>query len=303
MYSTSDILFVLSLLVIPLIGQAQSVSQPAAADSDSLARASQQLPACNPVAGGQLVKDAASDTTRSKRSVSVAGPGVAGESGSSCVPNVAAMQTQMSPAQVAQMQAQVKSQMSPALIAQMMAQMKAGMPQMSPALWAQMQAQLSPGAAQPEAGEMPPAQTPGGPPGLAPPAGEPDAAGSPGEGGGKKIQVSSDLVRDLKNGKTVIRHIDWVPGSGAVTPGGSPGFTRAMAQVAAAMKQAGGSYRLNLFMNEQSGNVVVRRLGPQRIAAVRAALIKGGAASGATGPQAGETKKDGDPRLEIIRWL
>jgi hypothetical protein len=125
--------------------------------------------------------------------------------------------------------------------------------------------------------------------------------GPPGEGGVKALEVSSDLAGDLKKGKTVIRNIDWVPGRGAVSPAGADGFARAMAQVAAAMKQAGGSYRVDLYMDKQSGNVVVRTLGPQRLAAVQASLVEGGATPGADGPQIGKSEKDGDPRLEVVR--
>jgi hypothetical protein len=117
-----------------------------------------------------------------------------------------------------------------------------------------------------------------------------------GEAGGKKIELSSDLVRDLKKGKTVVRNIDWIPGAGSVTTGSSEAFTGAMVQIAAAMKQAGGAYRIDLYMDQQSGDIVVRTLGPQRLAAVRASLAKGGAT-----PQIGEPRKDGDPRLEIVR--
>jgi hypothetical protein len=117
----------------------------------------------------------------------------------------------------------------------------------------------------------------------------------------KALEVSSDLPGDMKKGKTVIRNIDWIPGGGTVSPAGADGFDRAMAQVAAAMKQAGGSYRIDLYMDKQSGNIVVRTLGAQRLAAIQASLVKGGASKGADGPQIGTSSKDGDPRVEIVR--
>jgi hypothetical protein len=118
-------------------------------------------------------------------------------------------------------------------------------------------------------------------------------------GGSKGIQLSSDPVRDLKQGKTVVRNIDWVPGGGTVTAAGSDAFAGAMGKIAAAMKQVGGSYSVELYMDPQSGDIVVRKLGPLRLATVQASLVKAGA--GGNGPQVGQAKKDGEPRLEIVR--
>ncbi len=180
------------------------------------------------------------------------------------------------------------SGMDPAMMAAYSAQMAAAMQAMQAGM-----AQAGAGGAgmPPGAMAMPPGAM-GMPPG---------AMGMPGEAGGKALEVSADLSGDLKKGKTVIRNIDWVPGGGTVSPAGADGFTQAMAQVAAAMKQAGGSYRLDLYMDKQSGDVVVKTLGPQRLAAVQASLVKGGASPGADGPQIGKSKKDGDPRLEIVK--
>jgi hypothetical protein len=173
------------------------------------------------------------------------------------------------------------SGMDPAMMAAYSAQMAAAMQAMQSQV-----AQSGAGGA-----GMPPGMPPGAMP--MPPGGT--------EMSPNALEVSPDLDGDLKKGKTVIRNIDWIPGGGAVAPAGADGFARAMAQVAAAMKQAGGSYRLDIYMDKQSGDVVVRTLGPQRLAAVQASLVEGGAGSGADGPQVGKSKKDGDPRLEIVR--
>jgi hypothetical protein len=183
------------------------------------------------------------------------------------------------------------SGIDPAMMAAYSAQMAAAMQAMQAGM-----AQAGAGGA-----GMPPGMPPGAmamPPGMGMP---PGAMGTPGEAGGEALEVSSDLPGDLKNGKTVIRNIDWVPGGGTVSPAGADGFSQAMAQVAAAMKQAGGSYRLDLYMDQQSGDVVVKTLGPQRLATVRAALVEGGAAPEPDGPQIGKSKKDGDPRLEVVK--
>lgn len=137
------------------------------------------------------------------------------------------------------------------------------------------------------------------------PAGMPEeampAGAMPMPPGPTAIDVSSDLVGDLKKGKTVVRNIDWVPGGADVSPASADGFARAMAQVVAAIKQGGGSFRLDLYMDKESGDIVVRTLGPRRLAAVRAALVEGGAAPGAGGLQIGQSKKEKGPRLEIVK--
>ena len=140
---------------------------------------------------------------------------------------------------------------------------------MDPAMMAAYSAQMAAAMQAMQAGAGGAGMPPGMPPGAMamPPGGmemPPGAMGTPGEGGGKALEVSSDLPGDLKKGKTVIRNIDWVPGGGTVSPAGADGFTQAMARVAVAMKQAGGSYRLDLYMDKQSGDVVVKTLGPQR---------------------------------------
>jgi hypothetical protein len=284
MHSAPATLLLLSLFA--RLGEAQSTSPGAV--SDSTVQPLTPVSRCTAGPGGQLVTGS---------------PDTAEATDNNCASAMAAAQAQMSPAQMGQLQAL----MNPDLLARMqalmspaqMAQLKG---QMSPELLAQMQAQMRQvPKGQMQQAQMPPGQMPIEVPGMPPQVGGP---GMPmpginpmsGEAGGKNIELSSHLVRDLKKGKTVVRNIDWTPGSGTVSNQGSSAFTGAMAKVAAAMKQAGGSYRVDLYMDQQSGNVVVRTLGPQRLAAVQASLAKGGAT-----PQMGQARKDGDPRLEIVK--
>ena len=258
--------------------------------------------ACTMLPGGQVVAGAI-DAAANKDAV---GAAAGAATGTTCMPGMGGAGAMaggampggampggagMSAAAAAGAGAQ-PSGMDPAMMAAYSAQMAAAMQ----AMQAQM-AQTGAGGA-----GMPPGMPPGAM--AMPPGGmemPPGAMGTPGEGGGKALELSSDLPGDLKKGKTVIRNIDWIPGGGTVSPAGADGFARAMAQVAAAMKQAGGSYRLDLYMDKQSGDVVVRTLGPQRLAAVQASLVEGGATPGADGPQIGKSKKDGDLRLEIVK--
>jgi len=122
------------------------------------------------------------------------------------------------------------------------------------------------------------------------------------EAPGQSIELSSDLAAELTKGKTIVRNIDWVAGTAGVSVAGTPGFTQAMTQVAAAMGQLGGSYRLDLYLDERYEDAIVKSLGPQRLSIVSTAL------SGAVGDapatpviELGKAKRDKHPRLEIAR--
>jgi hypothetical protein len=120
--------------------------------------------------------------------------------------------------------------------------------------------------------------------------------GMMGEGMGRPIAVTAE-----KN-KTVIRNIDWLPGTGAVSAMGAEPFQQALTQTATAVLQAGGSYRLDLYMDKQSPDAVAKSLGPQRLASVQTVFLSGPMAGQPNAvPLAGKIKRDGDPRLEIVK--
>ncbi len=120
--------------------------------------------------------------------------------------------------------------------------------------------------------------------------------GMTGEGMGQPIAVTAE-----KN-KTVIRNIDWVPGTGAVSATGTAAFQQALSQAGTAVLQAGGSYRLDLYMDKQSPDAATKSLGSQRLASVQAAFLSGPMAGQQNAvPLAGKIKRDGDPRLEIVK--
>jgi hypothetical protein len=174
--------------------------------------------------------------------------------------------------------------MSPEQVSQMMEQYKKmGMP---PAQIAAMQQMMA--AQMGQAGGAPPSPA--------------SAAAAPSEGAGKPIEFSPQLLLDLKKGKTAIRNIDWVGGTASLTPAGSEPFNQAMSQIAAALTQAGGKYRLDLYFDKHYEDVGVKTLGPQRFTLIQTALGKGGLGNTPGGvPKAGNTKKDKDPRLEIVK--
>jgi hypothetical protein len=199
----------------------------------------------------------------------LAGGGVPGMPGG--MPSGAMPGGGMSPEQMNQMMEQYKKMgVPPAQIAAMQQMMAAQMGQAAPG-----SAAGSPGAA---------------------------TAAAPSEGAGKPIEFSPQLLLDLKKGKTAIRNIDWVAGTASLTAAGSEPFNQAMSQIAAALTQAGGKYRLDLYFDKRYDDVGVKTLGPQRFTLIQTALGKGGLGNTPGGvPKAGNTKKDKDPRLEIVK--
>jgi hypothetical protein len=122
------------------------------------------------------------------------------------------------------------------------------------------------------------------------------------EAPGQAIELSSDLTADLTKGKTAVRNIDWVAGAAGVSVAGTPGFTEAMAQLAAAMGQVGGSYRLDLYLDGRYEDEIVKTLGAERLSLLQSAL-SGAPNAAAPAPvlELGKIKKDKHPRLEIVR--
>jgi hypothetical protein len=230
--------------------------------------------ACTMVPGGQYVAGAI-DAAASKNAAT--GASVAA-TGSSCMPGLGGMG--MAPgvpggqaANLANVQA-AQAAAGGAGNAQMMAAMQ--MQAMSAQLAQMQQMQRMSGAA----GAVP---------------GMPDG-GMMGEGMGRPIAVTAE-----KN-KTVIRNIDWVPGTGTVSPAGAGPFQQALIQAGAAVLQAGGSYRLDLYMDKQSPDAAAKSLGSERLASVQTAFLSGPMAGQPNAvPMAGKIKRDGDPRLEIVK--
>jgi hypothetical protein len=120
------------------------------------------------------------------------------------------------------------------------------------------------------------------------------------EAPGKQPALAADLVAELKKGKTTVRDIDWVAGGGSVSEAGMPAFSAAMATLAGAMHEAGGSYRIDIYMDQRYGDTEVKTLSPSRIAAVLQA-IQSAPDNSPVAVKTGAAKKHKDPRLEIVR--
>jgi len=119
------------------------------------------------------------------------------------------------------------------------------------------------------------------------------------EAPGETLALSPDLAAELAKGKTVIRGIDWVAGSAEVSPQGQPGFQQAMASLGAVIKASGQRYRLDLYMDQRYDDTAIRMFGPGRLERVASTLA--GTIGDAGVVQAGKTKRDKNPRLEVIK--
>jgi hypothetical protein len=120
------------------------------------------------------------------------------------------------------------------------------------------------------------------------------------EAPGKQPALAADPVAELKKGKTAVRDIDWVVGGGSVSEAGMPAFSATMARLAGAMHDAGGSYRIDIYMDQRYGDTQVKTLSPSRIAAVLQA-IQSAPDNSPVAVKTGAAKKHKDPRLEIVR--
>ena len=121
------------------------------------------------------------------------------------------------------------------------------------------------------------------------------------EGAGQPLDVAPDLVGQLRKGKTAVRHIDWVAGSVVLSDQGTGAFAKAAADITAAMREAGGRYRLDLYMDKRYDDASAKMLGPQRLTTVQGILAQASGAEASAGPKIGKVKRDGDPRLEIVK--
>jgi len=116
------------------------------------------------------------------------------------------------------------------------------------------------------------------------------------EAPGQLPLLAADLAAELGKGKTAVRQVDWVAGSAEVSTATRPAFQEAISKVGAAMRQAGGRYRLDLYTLKRYDDAAAQMYGPGRLAAVQQLLGTDGLAV-----EPGKAKRDKDPRIEIVR--
>ena len=125
------------------------------------------------------------------------------------------------------------------------------------------------------------------------------ADGKLSEAAGKRVSLPKNLGGDLRKGRAVVRDIDWLTGGGEVAEPGLAEFREAMSTLAAALVQAGGSYRADIYLDKRYEAAAAAAIGSARLSTVVKALEQGGIGPGVV--TAGKAKKDKRSRLEIVR--
>ncbi len=120
------------------------------------------------------------------------------------------------------------------------------------------------------------------------------------EAPGQQVVLADDLAGELKKGKTAVRGIDWMTGSADLSPDGRPAFDAAMARLGPAMKESGQHFRLDLYLDQEYDDATISTFGPARLQLLQSTL------SGMVGDpdaalQIGKTKRDKNPRLELVK--
>jgi hypothetical protein len=113
------------------------------------------------------------------------------------------------------------------------------------------------------------------------------------------VLLSADLPGELRNGRTVLRGIGWAPAAGELKEGAGVAFSDAIATLALAIRQAGGSYRADFYVEPRADKATAQRVAAGRFAAVRDALSHAGLPDDAVVP--GTVAVDKDARLELVR--
>lgn len=119
------------------------------------------------------------------------------------------------------------------------------------------------------------------------------------EAPGQQMQIPSDPAADLAKGKLVIKKIDWIKNSGALSASTTQMFSDVMTSVGGAINQTGARYRVDMYMDKHYSDEEVTSVGGQRIAMVIAMLSDRAQVGGSM--QGGSAKKDKDPRIEFVQ--
>lgn len=129
------------------------------------------------------------------------------------------------------------------------------------------------------------------------------AAASTGEAAteatGLQIQLSGNAADEIKKGKLVIKHVDWIAGSAAVSAPSMSGFVDLMHSVGDAVKASGAKYRVDIYMNKLYSDEDIAALAPQRVGMMISLLQDRVRAADFTTP--GNIKKDKEQRVEIVK--
>ena len=120
------------------------------------------------------------------------------------------------------------------------------------------------------------------------------------EASGQQIKLSGAVDDEIRKGKLVIKKIDWVHGSPSVSAPMTQGFMDLMTTAGQAISKAGGTYRVDIYMDKKYTDAEIASLGQQRAGIVVASLQAGGKLS----PDlalVGKIGKDKEQRVEIVK--
>lgn len=119
------------------------------------------------------------------------------------------------------------------------------------------------------------------------------------EAPGQQMQVPGDPAKELAKGKLVIEKVDWVRNTAALSASTTQTFTDVMSSVGNAIKANGQRYRVDVYVDKSYTDEEATSVGGQRIAMVMAMLNDRAQVGGSM--QSGATKKDKEPRIELVK--
>ncbi|MDQ2765661.1 MAG: hypothetical protein M3Y30_00775 [Gemmatimonadota bacterium] len=119
------------------------------------------------------------------------------------------------------------------------------------------------------------------------------------EAAGEQLKLSGPVPDEIKKGKLTIKKIDWVHDNASVSPSTTQGFTDLMMSAGQAMKSAGGTYRVDVYMDKKYADAEIATLGPQRALVIVSLLQAGGQLGEAV--VSGKVGKEKEQRVEIVR--
>lgn len=120
------------------------------------------------------------------------------------------------------------------------------------------------------------------------------------EAAGQQLKLSGAVAEEIKKGKLTIKKIDWVHGSPSVSAPMTQGFMDLMTSAGQAINAAGGTYRVDIYMDKKYSDAEIASLGQQRGAIIVASLQAGGQLP-ADVVTAGKIGKDKEQRVEIVK--
>ncbi|MEP7067144.1 MAG: hypothetical protein ABI889_14005, partial [Gemmatimonadota bacterium] len=119
------------------------------------------------------------------------------------------------------------------------------------------------------------------------------------EASGEQMKLSGDVPSEIKKGKLVIKRIDWIRGAANVSAPSTEGFMNLMQSAGQAIKAAGGTYRVDVYMDKKYSDADIRQIGMQRGLVLVSLLQAGGQLGDAV--MSGKIGKEKEQRVEIVK--